>query len=155
MNRKSNIGPVDPKKKRQRGSVMVELALSFLGFGLLVFGIMDFGWAIMIQTFCYAEAQDAVRWASVRGSESSTPATGNDVYDYVISMAAGIPSNGISVETKWFTSGDSAWSSTATGHNTPGSNVKVTVSYNFSPLSGVAIKKSMTLTATANTVINN
>lgn len=143
------------RRRGRRGSALIELSISFLGFMMLMFGVFDFSWAVYAQTFCYAEAQDAVRWASVRGSESSSPATANDIQTYVRSQAVGLTKSSITVTSCWFTAGTSTGCPGPNGNNSPGSNVQVTVSYPISPLSGVAIRTGFTVSAKANTVINN
>src|SRR4051812_37173250 len=116
---KSSI-QVSRKSRRQRGSTLVELSLSFLGFILLIGGVFDFSWALYAQTFCYSEAQDAVRWASVRGSENPDgPCTVSDIETYVRSQNVGLTSSSITVTPKWLTSGGS-WATTPTGNNSPG-----------------------------------
>jgi Flp pilus assembly protein TadG len=149
-----NVSVASARRRSQRGSAMVELALTFLGFLLLLFGIMDFSWAVYIQTFCYAEAQDAVRWASVRGSESNSPAQGTDVQTFVQSQAVGLSASSLTVKTCWLNS-DGSSCDTPSGFNTPGSNVQVTISYPVSPLSYIGLVQGFTVSATGNTVINN
>ena len=146
---------ISRRRTRQRGSAMVELALSFLGFIMLIFGVFDFSWAVYAQTFCFAEAQDAVRWASVRGSENPDgPCNGDDVTNFVKSQNVGLAPSSISVETKWLTSGGS-WSANPTGNNSPGSVVRVTISYPIIPLSGVGIRQGFDVHATSETIVSN
>lgn len=157
------------RRAKQSGSAMVELALTFMAFALLMFGIMDFGWAVYAQTFCYTASQDAVRWASVHGSESSTPAAESDVQTYIRNEAVGLITSNVTVLTCWYTTSTPIPSISAnslpaagsancpgpTGNNSPGSNVLVVVQYPFSMLSGLALKQNLTFSSTAVSVINN
>lgn len=152
------------RNRARRGSAMVELAITLLAFLFLVFGIMDFGMAVYAQTFCYSAAQDAARWVSVHGALSASPASSDDVTAHVKSQAIGLDPSLINVLTCWGadtstaqqgTSSCSSGSTTASGNNTSGSNVIVTVKYTVNPLSGVALKKSLTIQSSSSTVINH
>jgi Flp pilus assembly protein TadG len=134
-----NIG----RRRRQRGSAMIELAITLLGFMMLSTGTIEFGWAVYVYDTCVSTAQDAAHWASLRGSQSKSPATSDGVKTYVKSLATALDPSQLTVTTTW------------TPNNSPGSNVQVTVSYNFTPMSYLAIKQNMTLSGTAQLVINN
>ncbi len=131
------------RRKNQRGSGMIELAISLLGFLFLVFGVMDFGMAIYDSNSCTSAAQDGARYASVHGSQSTSPASSDDIANYVKSGLIAMDASKLSVNTTW------------TPDNNPGSTVQVVVSYTVSPLSGLAIGKSFTVSSTATSVINH
>src|SRR6266481_2947671 len=128
------------RPRNQRGSAIIELAITLMGFLLMTLGTMEFGWAIYTWQTCVTEAQNAARWASVRGSLSGSPATANDVTNFVSGETVGLNLN---VSTTW------------SPNNSPGSDVLVTVSYNFVPMAWLAIKQNMTFTSTADIVINH
>ena len=65
------------------------------------------------------------------------------IQDYVQSIAIGLSSNQLNVNTTW------------SPDNKPGSAVQVTVAYTFVPLSYRAITRSLNLSSTAQVVINH
>ena len=136
-----------PKRRGQRGSALVELAITLMGFLLLTFGVIDFGMAVYASTTCVSTAEDAARWASVNGSQSLTPATSDSVTAYVknsaTSLDPAIDPSQLNVNTTW------------TPNNSPGSTVRVTVSYTFNPFSYVAMRQSINLSGTAQYPINH
>ena len=88
-------------------------------------------------------ARGLPRWASVHGSQSSTPATLSSVTSYVQSEAVGRDPSLLSVNAN------------CSPNNNPGSNVTITVGYSFNPLTGLAIKQSINMASTAQFVINH
>ena len=146
---------------------MLELALCFTAFLLLTIGSMEFGWGIYAYNLCAASAQDAGRWASVRGSHSSTPAALADIQAYVQSEAVGLDPSLLTVTVTWMTT--STWTSTCstsdspitcstttpTGFNDPGDYVVVTVNYIIKPLAGLALKQNINVSSTSQYVISN
>ncbi len=142
------------RRKRQRGSAMVELALCLTGFLMLTMGSMDFGWGVYAYNFCSYAAQDAARWASVHGSQSTSPATVSDVQTYVKNQAVGLVGNQLTITPCW--SGNCpASGSPPSGSNVPGSTVTVTVSYQVNPLTGLGLTKPLNVSSTAQFVINH
>jgi Flp pilus assembly protein TadG len=125
---------------------MLELALSFMAFMLLTMGTMEFGWAVYAYNFCSYAAQDAARWASVRGSLSTlsgAPATQASILSFVQSEAVGLDTSLLNVSATW------------NPNNTAGSTVTVTVSYTITPLAGLAIRQNIPISSTAQFVINH
>jgi Flp pilus assembly protein TadG len=137
------IRTVPKNRRNQRGSAMIELAITLMGFLLMSLGVMEFGLAVYANNKVISSAQDAARWASVRGSQNATPATAASIQDYVQSIAIGLSSNQLNVNTTW------------SPNNKPGSAVQVTVAYTFVPLSYLAITRSLNLSSTAQVVINH
>lgn len=131
------------RRRAERGSALVELALCFLVFLLLSFGTLDFAWAVYAYNSCSYLAQDAARWSSVNGSLSPTPATAASVTSYVQNEAVGLTSSLLTVNTTW------------TPNNTPGSVVQVTVGYTLVPLIGLAMKQNIPISSTAQFYINH
>lgn len=122
---------------------MVELAVSIMAFLLLTFGAMEFGMAVYAYNFCSYAAQDAARWASVHGSQSSTPATQDSVAAFVQSEAVALTPSLLTTTTTW------------TPDNNPGSTVKVTVAYLVKPLAGLALRADLNVASTAQFSINH
>ena len=102
------------RRKRQRGSGLVEGALCFSAFLVIIFGVMEFAVAVYAYNFCSYAAQDAARWASTRGANYPTPASSADVQNHVVNQAVGLASS-VSVTTTW------------APNNSPGGTVRVTV----------------------------
>ena len=122
---------------------MVELAFCFLAFFMLALGAVEFAIAVYAYNFCAYASQDAARWASVHGSQSSTPATLDTVTSYVQGEAVALNPGLLSVNATW------------APNNNPGSTVTVTVGYTFNPLTGLAIKSPLNMASTAQFVINH
>lgn len=111
------------RRRSQRGAAgMVELGIALPIFFTLLFGIVTYGHAMFADTQVSYAARAAARWASVRGSSSSTPATSATVQTYVRSKAKGLVANNLLVTTTW------------SPNNQAGSNVTVDVSYSMTPI---------------------
>lgn len=131
------------RRAGRRGSAIVEMAISLMGFLMMTFGVMEFGLAVYDYDSCTSAAQDAVRYAAVHGALSPSPATADTVQAYVKSDVVAMDKSLITVATTW------------TPDNNPGSTVKVVVGYTIKPLAGVAFRKNINVSSTATTVINH
>ena len=58
---------MNPLRKKQKGSTLVEYAIVLTGFLMLIFGIIDFGRAMFAYHYVSSAARDAARWAMVNG----------------------------------------------------------------------------------------
>jgi Flp pilus assembly protein TadG len=150
----------------EHGASLVEFAISSGALFMAAFGIFEFAFAIYTYMFVISAAQQGARYAIVRGAHwgattcASTSsfecnATGNDIQDYVQSLASpGINPASVTVNTTWpqlNTDGNST-GCTATA-NSPGCEVKISVSYPFVfPLPYIHTS-SFTLTGTAEMTI--
>ena len=76
--------------RSERGATLLEFALAAMLFFTVIFGTLEFGYAIWQYNLVAALAQDGARWASVRGFYGVTSATAADVQDYVRSRAYGL-----------------------------------------------------------------
>jgi Flp pilus assembly protein TadG len=130
------------RRRRQRGSGLVEGALCFSAFLFITFGVMEFAMAIYAYNFCSYAAQDAVRWASTRGANYPVPVTSTDIQNHVTNQAIGL-TNTVTVTTTW------------TPNNAPGSTVQVKVQYSVVPLAGVVLHGNLQVANTAQMVISN
>ena len=126
------------RRKRQKGSTLVESALCFLAFMFLTVGTMDFAYAIFASNFCSHAAREATRYASVNYGKNLS---NDDIKSYVVGLAVGLDTSKISTSSTWDTTGD------------PGSPVTITVNYDFSPLAGLAIQSGFTLSSTSSKTI--
>jgi Flp pilus assembly protein TadG len=130
------------RRKRQRGSGLLEGALCFSSFLFITFGVMEFAMAVYGYNFCNWAAEDAARWASTRGANYPTPATAGSIQNYVTNEAIGL-TNSLTVATTW------------APNNSPGSTVQVTVTYTVIPLTGVTLHANFQVSGTAQMVISN
>lgn len=74
----------------ERGSELIEFAIALPVFLIFVFGIIEFGRAILIFGTTAHLAREGARYAIVRGEESGRAATQADVVTYVNSRAGGL-----------------------------------------------------------------
>ncbi|HLJ49918.1 MAG TPA: TadE family protein [Bryobacteraceae bacterium] len=114
----------------------MESALTLTAFILLMFGLLDFGYAVYAYDFCSYAARVATRYASVNGNAGATQST---VANYVKSQAVGLLPNNLTI----------TMNPTTLSSSTVGDPVTVTVSYNVSPLSGLGLKQAMTVSSTS------
>ncbi len=109
-------------KPRTRGSTLIESSVVAAVFLLLVAGIEEFarlGFAYNEVSFA---AQQAARYASVRGAASGHPAAAADIQAAAEVYTGALDNSKVTVTTAW------------TPDNNPGSTVKVTVQYQFATL---------------------
>ena len=130
------------RANRQRGSTLVEIALVTIPFFTLVLGIITAGYLVFIYNSTAFMAQQGARWASVRGSTSSSPATAAGVQTYVDTQAAGLVSGSVAVTTTW------------SPNNKPGSTVAVKVTYAAQPLSTLGFPKALSISSSSSTTIS-
>jgi Flp pilus assembly protein TadG len=97
---------------------------------ILIFGVIDLADAIYsYNTVCYV-ASTAIRYASLNGASSSSPATTSSVQSLVMSMA-----NGLEATSNCPASGARALCAATTWNpnSSAGSTVTIVVTYNFQP----------------------
>ena len=111
-----------PRRKRQSGSAMLEAALCFNVFVLMLFGTLEMGRMTFVHNHLSYAARDGARYASVRGNSSGHVATSTDVQTYLRGRTLGMDSSVLTVTTTW------------TPDNKPGSTVNVHASYNYDVL---------------------
>jgi Flp pilus assembly protein TadG len=157
----------------ESGSELVEFSISIVIVLMLVFGIIDFCRAIYSYHFVSYAAQEAGRYAIVRGADGSIncstsappnftlsfgcTAASSDIQNYVKSIALPlIDKNSLTVTTTWpgttptCTGSCSACSTT----NSKGCYVSVNVKYNFAFMLPFLPKSAaLTLGSTSNNVI--
>jgi Flp pilus assembly protein TadG len=107
-----------PRRADERGTSIVEFALSFVLLFSIIFGIIDFGRALYAYDAISDAARIGTRYAIVRGSSSNSPVTASVVAWYVANnCCAGLDPNAITVTTTW------------SPNNHPGGTVTVQVNY--------------------------
>lgn len=156
-------------RKDDRGTALVETAISTILLVSLFFGIIDFSRAMYTWAFVSWAAQSGTRYAIVRGASWSgtscsttatqdCEATSTDVQNYVQSLAfPGVTGNSVSASTTWpGTAPDSktdGGTSCSTTTNSRGCFVKVTVSYTFNFITPYLSSSGITFTSTSEQVI--
>jgi len=147
--------PVFARFAGESGSNLVEYAILFIAFMMLMFGITGFGHALYAYHFVSNVARDASRWAAVNGSTCGSdsscngvggmnngPALASDVTNYVTNHTPlGIDPAQITVTSTWIPD------------NKPGSTVEVQVQYNFNFIFPLIRTSALPLTSTSETMV--
>jgi Flp pilus assembly protein TadG len=128
-------------KRAQRGSSSVELALLVPVITLLVVGTIDLGRGMWAKHSLEHVVGDAVRVAVVQGSTSEQPATQSSMTTWVQNALPHLRPKDLTVVTTW------------SPNNRPGSDVTVSVIYDFDPLIPFLPLETLALTANATSVI--
>ena len=128
------------KRRGERGSAMVESALSLTVFLMLLFATIDFGRMVFAYNFVSYAAREATRYAVVRGTKTPTDATG--LTTFVKNGAVGLDPSAITVTPTW------------TPDHTPGSTVQVNVRYSFQPIAPYMPTGPITLSSTSKMLIS-
>ena len=152
--------------RSETGSEVVEFALSATVFTAFVMGFMEMCLVLFMLNSVNEAARQGARWASVRGTTSSTtsngvtsctnphistcPAQSNDVQTYVKTMP-GMNSSNTTVTVNWCNS-NGASCSTSQSNAAPGNVVMVKVSYKFAKVPYFS-SAAVTLSSTAKKVI--
>ncbi|PYT11574.1 MAG: hypothetical protein DMG59_26010 [Acidobacteria bacterium] len=110
------------RRKGQRGSTLVEGALCFTVFLMILFGTIDFGRAVFAYNFTSYAAREGARYAIVRGQSSGHAASADDITNYIKREAVGLDPGAITVNTTW------------SPDNNTGSTVQIQVQYAFQPI---------------------
>jgi Flp pilus assembly protein TadG len=131
LRRRMNLPP--RLRGGSRGQAYAEFAMTVLPTLLLVFGIISFGMVIYTYSFLSNAARDAVRYAIVHGSKSTSPATADDIQTFVRNEAKGLKSSSISVSSCWNPQTSPSTCPGPSGNNAPGKVVSVQVSYTYHP----------------------
>jgi Flp pilus assembly protein TadG len=128
----------------QSGNELVEFALSMVIFFTVIFGIIDCSRALYADHYVAYVANEATRYAMVRGSSwqgtsCTTPstfscdATASNITNMVTSITPlGFVASNLSVTSTWpGTTPTGSACATTNGVNSPGCIVQVTVKYSF------------------------
>jgi Flp pilus assembly protein TadG len=109
------------RRARSCGGTLVEGALVFLVFGVLIAGIMEVGIVGFAANSVTFAAHRAARFGSLRGSSSGHAATESDIQASAAGYAAPLNPANLTVIVTW------------APDNNPGSSVEVTVAYELRP----------------------
>lgn len=116
--------------RSSRGQAAVETAMSVVLWLILVFGIIEFAYAM----YCFNAVSDAaklgVRYAIVHGTSSSSPANTSALQSYITSQVSGLDTN---ANDGYFTvtAACGTGSSNSAPPCDPGYTVSLQVKYNF------------------------
>lgn len=138
------------RQNPRRGSAIVEFALSFTAFIMLLMGLMEFGRVVWtFSTLSHAVSQGA-RYAAVHGSGNPIIVNGNDntasaISDVVKANSIGLDSSQVTVNTAW------------SPNNDRGSEFTITASYPLNMIMGSLFFSggSLTINDQANGVVLN
>jgi len=113
------------RRRRSSGQATTEFAIVGAVFLTLLIGMIEFSAAMYSYDFVSYAASQTARYAMVRGSTSTSPATASQLQTYAQSLATGLNTANLSTTAAW------------TPNNQPGSLVKVTVQYKFQFVGGL------------------
>jgi Flp pilus assembly protein TadG len=132
------------RRLRQRGSSMVETALTVSIFLMFMFGTVEFGRAMFVHNQLAFLAEEGARYASTRGLTvpSAQQASASNVSTIVKNMAVAIPTANMTVTTTWQGT-----------QGTVGQWVKVQVSYPFTFIGPYMPYSNINLSSTAQTTV--
>jgi Flp pilus assembly protein TadG len=109
----------DLSRHHGRGQSTIEFSIIAISALMLIFGMMNCAIAVYDYNFVSFAAREATRYAAVRGSSSASAASTTDISNFVIAQSKGLNGSKIAVSTSWIPD------------NSPGSTVRVQVSYPF------------------------
>jgi Flp pilus assembly protein TadG len=112
-----------------------------MAFMLVLFGIMEFSFAVYACNFVADAARDGARWASVRGAASGAPPTTTTISDYVKSRVVAMNRANLRVTSTW------------QPDNLPGSAVQVRVDYDAPMFINLAMNHPLTVSSTSRIII--
>jgi Flp pilus assembly protein TadG len=119
--------------RQRRGAALVEAAMAYNAFFLLIIGIIVVGLGVFRYQQVAWLAREGARYASVRGAQfaqetGKAAATTTDISNYVKGKAAGLDTTNLTVTTTWNTSNNLTDPSTGKKNT-----VSVTVRYAWVP----------------------
>ncbi len=129
--------------RRQRGSVVAEVALVLPVMMLVFLGLIDLGRGLAVKAELGHAARAATRYASVRSTTSSDPATYAKSAAFVRDSLHGLDSEAVEVTSAWVPA------------NTRGARVQVSVRYTFDPIMPFLPVQSIELASSSESIISN
>ena len=130
-------------RDREKGSVIAEVGLTLPVLLFMMLGLVDLGRGIAAKAAIGSAARAATRYASVRSTRSSDPATVSKIATYLRDRIEGLDPEQVQVSAEWSPS------------NTRGAKVQVNVSYNFAPIMPFIPVSSVQLTSSSESIISN
>jgi len=130
-----------PRKGSEAGQSLVEFALSAMVLLTLLLGTMNLAYGIYCYHTISAAARDAVRYAIVRGPDSGSPATTEQVQQAAIRAAVGVSLTPNNITASW-----------PADLGLPGKrDAKVTITYRYQVL---MMPMALTLTSTSQMLVS-
>lgn len=129
--------PARFRTRGERGSAMVEMALSIVILLIMLFGIMEMSLVLYAYHYISEAAREGTRYAIVRGESctgfaSACPASSADIQSYVQNLAyPGINSQQMTVTTAWSAYPAGGACVPSANCKNPGNQVQVTVNYQY------------------------
>lgn len=105
--------------RKQHGTTAVEFAFVAPVLFILTIGTIDVGRMVWSASMLHHVAREATRFASIRGADSASPASANDVQSFVNDQLIGVLPNEVTVTTNW------------TPNNNTGGTVQVQLDYQY------------------------
>lgn len=143
------------RRRLEKGSGLVEFAISLVVVLTVLFGIIDTGRALYAYNWCSNSARLGTRFMMVRGTKCTLlsggcPATGTDATNYIESNAVGIDTGQVTVTT-W------CWADTVKNNPPcpPQALVQVQVQYNFKFVTPFVPLSGWTMQSTSERVVQN
>ncbi len=90
---------LNTSRRRNRGAAIVEFALGFMLFIMMLVGVMEFGLAVWAYTTVAQATRQGARYAMVHGS--ANPATADQIKSVVAANAVGLDLSNLTVTTTW------------------------------------------------------
>lgn len=137
-----------------RGQTYAEFMMVVLPTLSVIFAIFSLAMTVYTWSFLSNAARDAVRYAIVHGSKSTSPASADDIQTYVRNEAKGINPSAITVTSCWNPQASPNQCPGPTGNNAPGQVVSVNVAYSYHPFYPFA-SVTLPLSSSAQMVISN
>jgi Flp pilus assembly protein TadG len=144
--------------RSDRGSAMVEFAVTASVLFMLLVGLMKVCLAVYTYHYVSEAARESVRYAVVHGSSSASPVSTNSaIQTYARGLGyPGISTSLLTTATTWDTFPDSgSCPASPAACNDPGNLVQVTVSYAFPFSIPFKSSRTVTMSSTAAMVIAN
>ncbi len=156
MNRVPRLKHYVPRRgtRWSRGQTFAEFMMVVLPTVSAIFGIFSLAMTIYTWSFLSNAARDAVRYAIVHGSKSTSPASADDIQTYVRNEAKGLNPSSITVTSCWNPQAPPNQCPGPTGNNAPGKVVSVNVAYTYHPFYPFA-SVTLPLSSSAQMVISN
>ena len=129
-------------RKAEGGFSIVEFSLVIPILMLAAVGAVDISRAIWAKNALANATREGVRWASVRSSETVSPANAQNIVSAVRTKAVGLSADHVDVVANW------------QPQNTPGGTVRVEATYRFRPVFPFVPQEEIVLTGAASRVIS-
>ena len=79
------------RRRSSKGGVMVETAIIFMAFAMMLIGVFDFGQFLFVHQALVERARSAARWGAITNPTDSTSITNMVLYNQSATPASGTP----------------------------------------------------------------